>query len=314
MNKLATLLLGMFAVLPVYAQDQPAADAAAPTEAAPAEAAPAAEAPADTAAPAEAPAADAAATDAAPAADAAPASDTAASDAAAPATDTPPADAAASDAAPAADAAATTDSAPAADAAATDAGAAPADASAEAAPAEAAPAEERKPWELYAGYDYAQANFLASSRNPTAAPNKANQFSTDSLHGNFHQIRAGVRVFEVIGIEAHYGVKSGSGDGKPDGMGIKNNMGLYFVPTGTLFDTVEISALIGYASTKLEHAGKTLSIHGSSYGANLELPLRNLFGEWMPDVRVGGGFMVYHHDSQSRVYGSHFGARWDFKV
>lgn len=308
MKKLGTLLLGMFAVLPVYAQDQPAADTAAPVEAAPADAAPA-EAPAADAAPAEAPAADAAA----PAADAAPA-DAAASDAAAPAADTPPADAAATDAAPASDAAPAADAAATDSAPATDASAAPADASAEAAPAEAAPAEERKPWELYAGYDYVQANFLASSSSQIAAPNKANQFSTDSLHGNFHQIRAGVRVFEVIGIEAHYGVKSGSGDGKPDGMGIKNNMGLYFVPTGTLFDTVEISALIGYASSKLEHAGKTLSIHGSSYGANLELPLRNLFGEWMPDIRLGGGFMVYHHDSQSRVYGSHFGARWDFKV
>jgi hypothetical protein len=292
MKKLGTLLLGMFIVLPLYAQDQPAADTAAPVEAAPADAAPA-EAAAD-AAPAEAPAADAAATDAAPAAE------------------TPPADAAATESAPA-DAAASTD-APAADAAATDASAAPAEASAEAAPAEETPpAEERKPWQLYAGYDYAQANFLASSPSSPPTPNEANQFSNDSLHGSFHQVRAGLRVFDVIGIEAHYGIKAGSED-KPDSMAVKNNMGLYFVPTGTLFDTVEISALIGYASTKLEHGGKSLTLRGSSYGANLELPLRNLFGEWMPDIRLGGGFMVYHHDRESRVYGSHFGARWDFKV
>jgi|GEM_PF-1868247 len=298
MKKLGSLLLGMFAVLPVYAQDQAAAETAAPVEAAPADAAPAAETPA---------------ADAAPAAEAAPADATAATDAAPAATEAPAADAAASDAAPAAADAAATESAPAEAAAsdapaATDAAAAPA----EAAP-EATPAEERKPWKLYAGYDYVQANFLASSPDSPATPNRANQFSSDSLHGNFHQVRAGVRVFDVIGIEAHYGVKAGT-DSKPDTMGVKNNMGLYFVPTGTLFDVVEISALVGYASTKLEHAGKTLSIHGSSYGANLEVPLRPLLGEWMPDIRLGGGFMVYHHDSESRVYGSHFGARWDFNI
>jgi membrane protein involved in colicin uptake len=314
MKKLGSLLLGMFAVLPVYAQDQ-AADTTAPAEAAPADAAPAADASApaaDAAAPADAAAAPADASAAPASADAAPAGDT------------PPADATAS--APAADAAAPTDSAPAADAASTDAAAsgstdssaAPADASAsaEAAPAEAAaaaPAGERKPWQLYAGYDYAMANFLASSSNSPSTPNKANQFSSDNLHGSFHQIRAGVRVFDVIGIEAHYGIKAGS-EGQPSSMGIKNNMGLYFVPTGTLFDVVEISALIGYASTKLEHGGNTLSVHGSSYGANLEVPLRPLLGEWMPDIRVGGGFMVYHHDSESRIYGSHFGLRYDFKV
>ncbi len=307
MKKLGTLLLSMFAVLPVYAQDQPAADTAAPAEAAPADAAPAEAAPAADAAPADAAAS-------APAADAAPAA--AATDTAAPAGDTPPADAAAAttepaatDAAPAADAAAS-GSAPA-DAAATDASAAPAAASAEAAPA--APAEERKPWKLYAGYNYVLANFLASSPDNPPTPNKANQFSTDNLHGKFHDIRFGARFFEVVGLEAHYGVKSGSDD-KPDTMGIKNTMALYVVPTGTLFDTVEIAALLGYASTKLEHAGKTLSIHGASYGVNMELPLRPLLGEWMPDLRVGGGFMVYHEDSQSRVYGSHFGVRWDFKV
>lgn len=313
MKKLGSLLLGMFAVLPVYAQDQ-ATDTTAPAEAAPADAAPA------PAADASAPAADAAAPADAAAAPADASAAPASADAA-PAGDTPPADATAS--APAADAAAPTDSAPAADAASTDAAAsgstdssaAPADASAsaEAAPAEAAPAEERKPWQLYAGYDYAMANFLASSSSSPSTPNKANQFSSDNLHGSFHQIRAGVRVFDVIGIEAHYGIKAGS-DSKPSSMGVKNNMGLYFVPTGTLFDVVEISALIGYASTKLEHGGNTLTVHGSSYGANLEVPLRPLLGEWMPDIRVGGGFMVYHHDSESRIYGSHFGLRYDFKV
>ena len=336
MKKLGSLLLGMFAVLPVYAQDPAAADTTAPAEAAPAEAAtatdaaPAADASSAQAAPAEAAPADASA----PAADtAAPADGSTASGSAdaAPTADTPPADAAASDAAPVANAApadaapasdaASTEAAPADAAASTDAAAsesagtsaAPAEASAEAAPAEAAPAEERKPWQLYAGYDYAMVNFLASSRNSPPTPNDANQFSNDNLHGNFHQVRAGVRVFDVIGIEAHYGIKAG-GDNKPDSMAVKNNMGLYFVPTGTLFDVVEISALLGYASTKMEHAGKSLTVRGSSYGANLEVPLRPLLGEWMPDIRVGGGFMVYHHDSESRIYGSHFGLRYDFKV
>lgn len=310
MKKLGTLLLGLFAVMPVYAQDDaaaaPAAEQAAPADAPAADAAPAEAAPADAAPAADAtPTADAAA----PAADAAPADATAeaapAADAAAPADATTAAE-------PAADAAAT-DSAPAADAAAATDGSAPADASAEAAPAEAAPAEERKPWPFYVGYDYAQANFLSSSPNSPPSSSKTTQFSTDNLHGKFHQVRAGVRVFEVIGIEAHYGVK-GSSENKPDGMGVKNTMGLYIVPTGTLFDVVEISALIGYASTKLEHDGKSLSLHGSSYGANMELPLRPLIGEWMPDIRLGGGILMMHHDRDSRVYSTHFGARWDFKV
>ncbi|MES2489787.1 MAG: hypothetical protein V4607_08340 [Pseudomonadota bacterium] len=334
MKKLGTLLLSMFAVLPVYAQDEAAADTAAPAaeEAAPADAAPADAAPADTAAaPAEEAPAEAAATDAAPAAD-----ETAATEAAPAAAEAAPADASA-EAAPA-DAAATdaaaAESAPA-DSTGTDAAAltdgsapaevAPADASAEAAtdgsteaaasetPTEEPAAEERKPWQLYAGYNYVLANFLASSPSSPPTPNPANQFSTDNLHGKFHDVRFGARFFDVVGLEAHYGFKAGSDD-KPDSMGVKNNMALYIVPTGTLFDVVEIAALVGYARTKLEHDGKELSLNGASYGANMEVPLRPLLGDWMPDLRLGGGFMVYHQDSKSRVYGSHVGVRYDFKI
>lgn len=345
MKKLGTLLLGMLACMPVYAQDEaaaaPAAEEAAPADAAPADAVPAEAAPADAA-----PATDAAAADtSAPAEEAAPADATAdavpAADAAAPADATastePAADATTSESAPAADAAAASDgsaptdgSAPAESTADASAEAAPAEAAADASaetastetpaetpteetPAEETPVEERTPWQLYAGYDYAMANFLSSTPDSPGTPSETTQFSTDNLHGKFHQLRAGVRVFDVVGIEAHYGMK-GSSEDKPDSMGVKNTMGVYIVPTGTLFDVVEISALIGYARTKLEHDGKSLTLNGSSYGANMEVPLRPLLGEWMPDIRLGGGILMIHHDRDSRVYSTHVGLRYDFKV
>ncbi|WP_206362909.1 hypothetical protein [Stenotrophobium rhamnosiphilum] len=326
MKKLGTLLLSMFVVLPVYAQDEaaaaPAAEEAAPVDAAPADAAPTdtAAAPTEEAQAEAAPAADATAADAAPA-EAAP-TDAAATEAA-PAdasAEAAPADAAATDTAAAesapADAAALTDGSAPAEGAPADAAAAT-DGSTEAAasetPAEEPAAEERKPWQLYAGYNYVLANFLASSPSSPPTPNPANQFSTDNLHGKFHDVRFGARFFDVVGLEAHYGFKAGSDD-KPDSMGVKNSMALYIVPTGTLFDVVEIAALVGYARTKLEHDGKELSLNGASYGANIEVPLRPLLGDWMPDLRLGGGFMVYHQDSESRVYGSHVGVRYDFKI
>jgi hypothetical protein len=286
-------VLGALAVLPVYAQDTPAADTAPPAaDAAPADAASTPDS-AATPAPAEAPPAEAAVpADTAPATAEAPA-----------ASDTPPADAAAAiPAEPApADAAATPadTAAPAADATA----------AAETAAADASP---RKPLNLYVGYDYVHTNFLASNPNSPPTPNSTSQFGTNNLGSKFHQVRAGLRLFDVIGLEAHYGIKVGDGV-KPDTIATSNYAGLYFVPTGTLFETVEISALLGYARMSLEQPGASLSVHGSSYGANLELPLRRL-SESLPDIRIGGGVMVYHHDTESRIYGTHFGIRYDFRI
>jgi hypothetical protein len=309
MKKLGAFLLGVWVMFPVYAQDPAAADAAAPAAAPAASEAPAAEAaPADqaaaspdAAAPAagETPAADAAA----PSADAA-APDAAPATAEAPATgDAPPADTAATEpAAPAADA-----TAPAETAATPDAAAPAEAAAAEAAPAEtAATGSERKPLDLYFGYDHVHVNTLISNQSLAA------KFGADNPGSSFHQIRAGVRLFDVIGLEAHYGIKGDDGS-KPGTVGIKNYAGIYFAPTGTVLETVEISALLGYARMDIERPGASISVHGSSYGVNLELPIRRLW-EALPDVRLGGGVMVYHRDGDSRSYGSHFGARFDFKI
>jgi hypothetical protein len=299
MKKLGAFLLGIWVMFPVYAQDPAAADAAAP------EAAPTAnETPAADAAPADQAAASPGA--AAPAAGETPSADAAAPTDAAPATADAPAT---GDAPPADTAAATEPATPAADAAApTDASAAPA----EAAPAETAATEtaatgsERKPLAFYFGYDRVHVNTLISNQS------LATKFGTDNLGSSFHQIRAGIRLFDVIGLEAHYGIEGDNGS-KPGTVGIKNYAGIYFAPTGTLLETVEISALLGYARMNIERPGASLSVRGASYGVNLELPIRRLW-EALPNVRLGGGVMVYHRDSDSRSYGSHFGARFDFKI
>lgn len=305
MKKLGMLLLGL-ASLPLAHAQEPAADAAAPA--------------ADTAAPAD--------SSAAPADAGAPAADTATAPAdasAAPAADTPadasaaapPADAApASDAAPAdATAAAPAESAPA-DSGSTDASAttetAAASDSGASAPSEGASESEHKPWKLYAGYDYAHVNLQITqpdAPNPSAMQTK---FGGDFFTGEFHQVRAGVRIFDVIGLEAHYGVKA-SKDDKPEKIGVKNVGGLYFVPTGTILETVEFAALIGYSYMQVERPGVEATLRGVSYGVNLELPIR-LFSESLPDFRLGGGAMVYQRNSESRTYGAHFGLRYDFQI
>ena len=287
MNKLGAVLFGLFIALPAYAQDPGAAYADSASS-------DSSNAPADAAATETTP------TDAAPAADAA-------------STDTPPADAPA-DAAPAE--AATTESAPA-EAASTDA--APAESaettSAESSSEQTAPADtqsERKPFKFYVGYDYTHMNMLISSNNPPAKSSLETRFGGDFFTTNFHQARAGIRLFDVIGLEAHYGFKSDddTGAGK---IRMKNYGGIYIAPTGTMLETVEVAALIGYSYMKVERPGAEETLRGISYGVNMELPIRNLW-DALPDLRLGGGGMVYHRDRESRTYGAHFGLRYDFKI
>lgn len=325
MRKLAVLLVGASVVLPVFAQETPAeetapaADSAAPVSdpsATPAEAdAPAAEQPADapTADAATPPADSASAPADAPAADAtaSPSGDASAPvDAAAPSDGTTAAspDAAASDAQSSADAAAPAEPAADSSGAVAESGAS-SDGSA------ASGEGERKPWAFYAGYDYAHLNFLISDPAPQSSPNPPamqTQFGGDSFASNFHQIRFGMRVFDVIGIEAHVGQKADDG-AKAGTVAVKDAVGIYVVPTGTVLETLEVSALVGYSKMTLERPGASADLKGVSYGVNAELPLRVL-SESLPDIRLGGGFMVYHQDTESRTYGTHFGVRYDFKI
>lgn len=210
----------------------------------------------------------------------------------------------AQDAAPSAEAAA-----PAAEATATET--VPVDSGAT--PPEAAAPADHKPWRFYAGYDYSQIRFSAYQNNPgsTGAPSLKQAFGGDSFTSSFHQLRFGTRLFDFLGVEAHYGVggsNSGSGEVSTD-----NNYGVYVAPTGVFFNTVEISALVGYSWLKLSNATASASFDGASYGLNAEVPLRHFF-ENLPDIRVGGGLMLYHKANDAQVYGYHLGLRYDFKI
>lgn len=306
----AAVLLGLLVAMPVLAQD-PAAEAAPAEEAAAAEAAPAEAAPAEEAAPADAAAAEAAPADAA-AAEAAPAD----------AAEAAPADAAAAEAAPAdasaeaAPADASAEAAPA-DAAAADlsAEAAPVEeaaAPAEEAPAEEAPAEETasedsgEPFEFYLGVDMAELKVALSD------PALETAFGSDELKSSMYRIRAGMRLLEAVGIELHYGVADDKDD-EPKKFEVGQYYGIFVVPTGSLFEVIEISVPIGYASVDAERGGASETFDGVSYGVNLEVPI-TLGSDWFPDIRIGGGGLVYRADKESRVYGYHFGVRLDFKI
>jgi hypothetical protein len=236
-----------------------------------------------------------------------------------PAPDSAPAEAAPAETAAPADAApADAVAAPAEAAAPTEPAAPPAEAApepvAEAAPAEATPAPERKPWHFYGGYDRSHINLLVSTDNPasTTPASLKTRFGGDSFSSNFNRIRAGVRLLEFIGLEGHYGFKGDDGSDRGS-IGVKKYYGVYVVPTGTLLNTVEVSAVLGYAKMDVERGNASESFKGASYGLNMELPLKQFF-ESLPDFRVGLGGMVYHQKDDARIYGTNFGVRYDFKI
>lgn len=310
----AVALMGMLFTLPVLAQDMPAETTDPSAEAAPAEAAPAEAAPE-----ASAEAAPAEATPEAAAADAAPA-------------EAAPADAAAAEAAPsdAVPADASAESAPVDAAAPADASAelAPADAGMEAAPVEEAavaeapveesapveeaPAEEAasedsgEPFQFYIAADKAELTLSLSDDDLET------QFGGDEFESSMYRIRAGMRLLEAVGIELHYGISDddGSEAGKFE---VGQYYGIFVVPTGSLFDLVEISVPIGYSSTDAERGNASETFDGVSYGLNIEVPI-TLGSDWFPDLRIGGGGLVYRADQDSRMYGYHFGVRLDFKI
>jgi hypothetical protein len=353
MKKYALMMLGLTAALPLYAQDAstPPPDAssqslpasssgAAPTEAAPAPApadntaAPPADAaatppadnnaaPADSsaaAAPAPADASTPATTDtsAAPATtEAAPATTEAApaTTEAAPATTeaapaTTEAAPATTEAAPASTEAApaTTEAAPAATEAAPSG---EATATVEATPTESAPAEapaESKPWIFYAGADYGMVKVSLSDIS-AFYPNKAGGFDyTNKVYLG----RIGMRVTDAIGFELHYGrgVKDKDDPTLPY---LEQTYGAYVVPTGTLLDMVEFGFPLGFSWAQIKGGGTTVTEDGVSYGMNVEFPFK-LVWESLPDIRIGGGGIVYQQNNNSRVYGWHAGLRLDFAI
>ncbi|WP_133164222.1 hypothetical protein [Solimonas fluminis] len=289
----AAVLMGMLFSLPALAQDPVAeeAPAAESAEAAPAEAP--AEAGADAAATEEAAPAEAPADASAEAAPADPSAEAAPADASA---ESAPADAAAADL--------SAEAAPAEEA--------PVEAAAEEAPAEEAPAEETasedsgEPFHFYLGVDKAEVTLALSDDALETA------FGSDELDSSLFRIRAGMRLLEAVGLELQYGIADDKDD-EAKKFEVGEYYGIFVVPTGSLFELVEISVPIGYSSMKAEKGGASETFDGVSYGVNLEVPI-TLNSEWFPDIRVGGGGLVYRADRDSRVYGYHFGVRLDFKI
>lgn len=131
------------------------------------------------------------------------------------------------------------------------------------------------------------------------------------FESNFYKLRLGARIFEGVGLEVQAGFPDNDAGARK--LETKQFYAIYLVPTGVLFDLVEVSARVGYAYTELESQVGKDDADGASFGLAVELPLRHL-GENMPNVRLGVGGTVYQEDREGRVYGWHGGIRYDFTL
>jgi hypothetical protein len=131
------------------------------------------------------------------------------------------------------------------------------------------------------------------------------------FESNFYKLRLGARIFDGVGLEFHAGFPDNNASSRK--LETKQFYALYLVPTGVLFDLVEISARLGYAYTELKSELGKDDADGPSFGIGVELPLRN-FGEGMPNLRVGVGGTVYQEERDGRVFGWHGGIRYDFTL
>lgn len=138
-----------------------------------------------------------------------------------------------------------------------------------------------------------------------------NAFGSNRFDSDFYKLRLGARIADGIGVELHAGFPAhDAGDGEVE---TKQFYAFYFVPTGVLLNTVEVSARLGYAMTSLENDQTDDDFDGMSFGLAAELPIRR-FGEGLPNLRFGVGATVYQEDNEARVYGFHGGLRFDFSI
>jgi hypothetical protein len=180
------------------------------------------------------------------------------------------------------------------------------DGSAESGSEEAASEDDGEPFYLYAGVDMVEVR-ASFSDDALAA-----KFGGDKLNSSYYRLRVGTRLFDAIGVEAHYGIpdQDDSGEGNFE---TGEYYGAFLVPTGVFLDVVEISAPVGYTLTKVERGGASEKFDALSFGLNIEVPI-TLDSEWFPDIRIGGGGTVYQAKNDARIYGYHFGVRLDFKL
>jgi hypothetical protein len=162
---------------------------------------------------------------------------------------------------------------------------------------------------FYVGADYVDAKLSVSN------PDTVNQIPVGDYDLRFVDIRAGYRIFNAIGLEAHYGVKTEDASNDGGTLGVNHNYGVFAVPTATVFNSFEIGVPLGYSRTsvtrELDGAKTTANLNSVSFGLNIEVPIRVFWGA-LPDIRLTGGGTVYDQKTDARVYGFHFGARFDF--
>jgi len=229
-----------------------------------------------------------------------------------------PADAAAAEA-PGADAAAATETTDAASTAAEDstaiaetADAAPADdgsgSSGETSgeTAETAAVDDDEGLKFYVGAERVEATLDLSDDDLEA------KYGDDKLQGGFYRARAGLRLAPGIGVEGQGGFIPDD-DKASDDAKFKHFYAAYLVTTGTVLNTVEISARVGYAWIGAKNQNADESFDGVSYGLELALPLR-VISESIPDIRIVGGGTVFTQDRDQRSYGWYYGLRYDFHL
>lgn len=176
------------------------------------------------------------------------------------------------------------------------------EAAAEEAVAEETPAEPSEPLELYAGLDYVVTTVSLSNTGATGA----SDFDSGMYRG-----RIGVRALEAVGIELHYGVDNS--DEEPGAVETESYIGLFVVPTATVFEVVELAFPVGYAQSSFGQGGASEDYGSIAYGLDGELPLRS-FSTDLPDLRLSAGWMIYYQKSDARAYGANLGLRYDFKA
>ena len=248
----------------------------------------------------EAPAADAAATDAA-ATDAS-ATDSSASDAAA-SSDTSSSDSSSSDTS--SSDASSSDSA--AESSFSDSGSADS-ADTAAAIDQSELADEEPGFPLYVGLEYDTSKIEISDDSKQLQFGGARRYGSD-----FYKIRVGARVFEAVGFELQAGVPNRDGDIEDRDLKTKSFYGAYIVPTGVLFDLLEVSARLGYSFAKLSAGGESETTDGVSYGLAIEFPLTRI-SEGLPPIRITSAATVYQQDHKVRTYGWGAGLRYDFNL
>lgn len=138
------------------------------------------------------------------------------------------------------------------------------------------------------------------------------RYGNDKLDGGFYRARAGIRLAPGIGIEGQGGFLPDDDKASRD-VEFKHFYAAYLVTTGTVLDTVEVSARVGYAWIGAKNDGADESFDDISYGVEAALPLR-VFSESLPDIRLTAGATVYTQERNERTYGWSYGLRYDFSL